>query len=347
MFGDSGIDKRHFCIPLTQAIKLSFQEQQELYLTKATELSSQAILKCLDGRDPKQIKCVVYISCTGFSPGPTIPHYFMAKLGFAQGTYITNISGQGCEGAFPGLKRAYDFVKANGGQALVVNCELSSLAFWPEWENLTDVVHKPDPENDYECLRANVIFYDMAAATLVGGNDVDWRHPYIVDTETYTESKYAGDLGFVWRNGRLRVKLSRRVPELAPLVVKPAVDAVLLRLGLRVRDIAWWVIHAAGNIVIDNIGKALNLPEEKLYLSRETLRLYGNTSSTSVVVTAKRLMSEDIKPGDYVAMLSVGPGVSGGCSVFKFGDKPREAIVGSVNEVERQKIKVSWAGAMV
>ena len=350
MFLDSGIDKRHFCIPLTQAVKLSFQEQQELYREKAVELSSQAIMKCLDGRDPKQIKCVVYGSCTGFAPGPTIPHLFTAKLGFAPGTYITNISGQGCEGAFPGLKRAYDYVKANGGQALVVNCELSSLAYWPERENLEDTTIKPDPENDYEVMRANAVFADAAMAALVGADDGDWRHPYILDTETYTNAEYAGDLGFVWRNGRLRVKLSRRVPELAAFVVKPTVTEVLYRNAIGYDDITWWVIHAAGNIVIDNIGKALNLPEEKLKLSRETLRLYGNTSSTSVGITGKRLMSNMIQPGDYVAMLSVGPGMSGGCTLLRFGNKLRVAIVGTdfkEAEIAHKMINLSHVGATV
>jgi alkylresorcinol/alkylpyrone synthase len=339
IFCNSGIDKRHFAVPLTTAVRLSFQEQQELYLTKAVELSSQAIMNCLDGRDPKQIKCVVFVSCTGIAPGPTVPHYFTSKLGFSQGVYITNISGQGCEGAFPGLKRAYDYVKANGGQALVVNCELCSLAYWPEKENPDDVTTEPDPENDYEVLRAMAIFSDGSCAALIGGDDNDWRHPEILwrhpeilDTETYTESQYADDLGFIWRNGRLRIRLSRRVKDLAPLVVKPAVGAVLLRQGLRVQDIAWWVIHAAGSAVIDNIGKALGLPEEKLKLSRETLRLYGNTSSTSVGIQGKRLMSENIQPGDYIMMISVGPGMTGGATCMRFGMNPRPAVVYSENK---------------
>jgi predicted naringenin-chalcone synthase len=248
----------------------------------------------------------------------------------------------GCEGAFPGLKIALDHVKANGGMALAVNCELSSLVFWPE----DDVARRPDPENDFEVARANAVFADGAMAALVGYDD-DWRHPYILDMETYTEPKYADELGFIWRNGRLRVRLSRRVPELAPLVVKPAVDAVLSRMNMRVPDVRWWVIHAAGNIVIDNIGRALNLPEEKLFLSRETLRLYGNTSSTSVGITGKRLMSESIQPGDYIMMLSVGPGMSGGATCLRFGDKRVVAIVGNESEMKRKEINIAWSGAMV
>jgi alkylresorcinol/alkylpyrone synthase len=311
LFGNSGIDLRHFCIPLDQAMSLSFQEQQEQYLIRALSLSQEAVEKCLDSRSVDEIGCVVYASCTGMAPGPTIPQYLAKRMGFPSNVYFNNLAGQGCESGFPGLKRAYDFVKANGKPALVVNCELSILTYYPE------LVGKPDAENDYECLRANAVFADAASCALVG-LDADWRHPVIIDTETSTDYRYADDLGFTWRNGRLRVKLSRRVPKLAPLVVKPAFDAVLERNRLEINDINWWVIHAAGNTVLDRIRDGFGIPEEKTSLSRDTLRMFGNTSSTSVGITGKRLMQQAVKQGDYAMMLSIGPGMTGGCTLLRF-----------------------------
>jgi len=311
VFTTTDIAKRHFCIPLESIRTLTFQEQQEEYIKAATELSKQAVMNCLDGRNPKEIGCVVYGSCTGFAPGPTIAHYLAQAFAFAPSTYYTNIIGQGCESGFPGLKRAHDFAVATGKSALVVNCELCSLTYFPEPDG------KPDPENHFELLRANAIFADAAASALVGFDD-DPRHSVIIDTETYTNIDYLNDLGYVWRDGRLRVLLSRRVPELAPLVVKPAVEAVLLRRRLEVEDIKWWVIHAAGNTVLDNIRDALGIAEQKMALSRETLRNFGNTSSTSVGITGKRLMSQNIELGDYVMVLSVGPGLTGGATILRF-----------------------------
>jgi predicted naringenin-chalcone synthase len=311
LFGNSGIDRRYFCLPPDQAKLLSFQEQQEQYLVKALSLSRAAVEKCLDSRGPGEIGCVVYGSCTGLAPGPTIPQYLAQSMGFAPNVYFNNLAGQGCESGFPGLKRAYDFAKTERKAALVVNCELSSLTYFPEPDG------KPDPENDYECLRANALFADAASSFLVGFDDI-WRHPTILDTETNTDYRFADDLGFAWRNGRLRVKLSRRVPKLASQVVKPAVEAVLQRHRLRIEDICWWVIHSAGNSVLDNIRDGLGIAEEKMGLSRETLRLFGNTSSTSVGITGKRLMQQDVKPKDYVMVLSLGPGMTGGCTLLRF-----------------------------
>lgn len=316
VFKESGIEKRHLWIPPEDAVGLSWQDQQEIYRVGAVKLSLQAIYECLDGRSAGDIACVVYGSCTGFTPGPTIAHYLAKELSLEPSTYYTNIIGQGCESGFPGLRRAYDFAVATGKKALVVNCELCSCTYYPE------PAGRPDPENHFECLRSNAIFADAASCALVGFDD-DPRHPLIMDMETYTNTDFINDLGYTWRDGRLRVMLSRRVPELAPLVVKPAVDAVLQRQGLSVTDIKWWVIHAAGNTVLDNIRDTLGIAEEKVTLSRGTLREFGNTSSTSVGITGKRLMSQDIKPGDYAAILSIGPGISGGCTLLCFENRGR------------------------
>ncbi len=313
IFRDSGIDKRHFCIPLPQIRRLSFQEQQEEYQKAAVELSKQAIINCLDGRDMREISFVVYCTCTGLPPGPTIGDYIMRDFGLSPHTRIVNIGFQGCEGGgFPGLATAADFATARGKLALVVATELSGLTYYPEPDG------KPNPENDYQCLRANAIFAEASSAALVG-YDNDWRHPSIIGQESYTDTCYIDDLGYRWRGGRLMVLLSKRVPELAPLVVKPAVEAILQRQGLKVADIGWWVVHAAGLSVLRNIQKALGIAEDKLELSARVLKDFGNCSSATVGIIGKCLMSESIKEGDYVMVVTVGPGIRGGATLLQFG----------------------------
>jgi predicted naringenin-chalcone synthase len=201
----------------------------------------------------------------------------------------------------------------------VIACELSSCAIYPEPDG------QPDQTNDLELIRANAIFGDAASCALIGFDD-DWRHPTVLDMETYTSTDYLDQLGFVWQNGRLRVRLSRVVPELAIRVVQPAVKSLLQRSRLRISDIDWFVIHAAGQKVIDNLRDALDIPEEKTRLSRETLRDYGNTSSTSVGITGKRLIRKEITPGDYAMVLSIGPGMTGGATLLRFGQVSRKEL---------------------
>lgn len=312
MFRDAGIESRHFAVPLARIKRLSFQEQQEEYQKAAIELSKQSIINCLDGREVKDIGCLVFSSCTGLMPGPTIGDYLMRELGLSPDTRVVNNVSQGCEGGgYPGLSTAVDFVLAHKKWALVVATELCGLTYYPEPDG------KPIPENDYQCLRAAAIFGEASSAALMG-YDNDWRHPTVIDQESYTDTRYIDDLGYRWRDGRLMVLLSKRVPELAPLVVKPAVDAVLKRQGLNALDINWWVIHAAGLSVIRNIQNALGIAEEKLELSLEVLREFGNCSSATVGLVGKRLMAQNIKASDWTAIVTVGPGMRGGMSLCRF-----------------------------
>lgn len=312
IFRDSRIERRHFSIPLERLIKLSFQEQQQTYQREALKLSKEAIISCLDGRDPKEIGCLVYCSCTGIVPGPTVGDFLLRELGLLPDTRIINDAFQGCEGGgFPGLAIATDFTMATGKPALVVATELCGLTYYPEPDG------KPNPENDYQCLRANAIFGEASSAALVGYDD-DWRHPVIVDQESCTDPNYIGDLGYQWRDGRLMVLLSKRVPKVAPLVVKPAVEAVLGRQSLKVDDINWWIIHAAGMAVISNIQRALGIAQGKLELALEVLKGCGNCSSSTVGLVGKRLMSENIKVGDWVVVVTVGPGMRGGATLLRF-----------------------------
>jgi len=312
LYRDSGIEKRHFWVPLSRIRQLSFQEQQEEYKRGAVELSKRAALGCLDSRHPEAIKCLVFASCTGFAPGPTIGHFLAKELSLFSDTYITNIASQGCEAGFPGIKRAFDFTSTSGKASLVVTCELASCSYFPEPDG------KPDPENHYELLRSNAIFADAATAGLVGYDD-DPRHPFIIDMETYTNTDYLYALGYVWRGGRLRVLLSRGIPELAAEVTGVAVSRLLERNKLKIKDIENWVIHGAGGSVLDRIRDSLGLNESQVALSRETLRLFGNTSSTSVGITGKRLMLKEEEPKGYCLMVSVGPGMTGGATLLHFG----------------------------
>ena len=312
LYRDSGIEKRHFWVPLSRIRRLSFQEQQEEYFKGAVELSKRAVLSCLDGKSPANVGCLVYCSCTGFAPGPTVGHFLSKELGLFSDTFHTNIASQGCESGFPGLKRAFDFTSTTKKPSLVVCCELASCSYFPEPDG------KPDPENHYELLRGATVFADAAAAALVGW-DSDPRHPEIVDFETHVEPEYLPYLGYVWREGRLRLLLAPEVPELAPKVVTPALERLLHRNNLAVEDIDWWVIHAAGAPVLENIQRAIGLPEEKMALSWETLRRFGNCSSVTVGLSAKLLMEEhEPKPGDTVVSAGVGPGMTGSVCLLRF-----------------------------
>lgn len=315
VFRESRIEYRYFSAPLNELVNYSFQEQQVAYHSEAIKLAKQALINCLDGRDPREVGLLVTNTCTGYIPGPVLGHYLAREFEFKPDTYIMSNVGMGCDGAFPGIRRAIDFTLSTGRQAVALAIELCSLTYFPEPDG------KPDKTNDFELLRANAIFGDGCACALVG-SDMSPRHPAILDTETYLDTRYLGDLGYAWRDGRLCAHISKRVPEIATGLVSIAVPKLLSRHDLSPQDIKHWVIHAAGSIVLDQIKNALALSEQQLYWSRETLRQVGNVSSATVGITAKLLMKgSSPEPGDLVVMVNIGPGMTCDSSLLRFGEQ--------------------------
>jgi hypothetical protein len=58
-----------------------------------------------------------------------------------------------------------------------------------------------------EIMRSNALFADAASVSI--GYDDNWRHPEIVDTETYTNTDYINDL--ICLAEWTRVRLSKKV----------------------------------------------------------------------------------------------------------------------------------------
>ena len=89
------------------------------------------------------------------------------------------------------------------------------------------------------------IFADASVAALVG-YDEDPRHSYILDFANVVDTSHLGELGYVWQDGRLRLRMSKRIPVIAPVLVERAVSSLLSKQSLSVRDIAHWVTMLRG-----------------------------------------------------------------------------------------------------
>ncbi len=174
------------------------------------------------------------------------------------------------------------------------------------------------PKNDYELLRSNAVFADACSCALIGYDD-DPRHPEILDFSSAMDTAYMSELGYVWRNGRLRVRLSKRVPELATELLDKAIHSLLLKNKLTVNDIAYWVIHPPGAAVLNKVQDQLGISEEKLKYSRLALKMFGNTSSASVGIVGKLLIGQEVNPEGYLVMANVGPGMTSNAVLCRFG----------------------------
>jgi predicted naringenin-chalcone synthase len=313
LFRDSGVERRGFAVPLGEIKRLTFQEQQERYRVEALRLSLKAAADCLDQLRAEELGLILSAHCTAFGfPGPTLAHAVGRELGCQPAVFYENLASLGCEGGIPGLKRAWDFHRHSRQPALLVICELSSCSYHPE------PAGRADGENGYELLRSNVVFADAAAAILVASDEKP-RHPFIRDMASYTDATLAGELGYVWRGGRLRVRLGKKVPELAAGLALKVVENLLSRNRLRATQIAHWVVHAAGGPILDGIQEGLELPDAALKFSRRVLKENGNCSAATIGLIGQHIMREgNPASGDFGLVVAVGPGMTAGAALLQW-----------------------------
>jgi len=120
----------------------------------------------------------------------------------------------------------------------------------------------------------------------------------------------ATGLHYLRMNGREVFRFATRVMDKAARQV--AADA-----GLTLDDIALFIPHQANLRIIQAAARALDVPMEKFFVNLER---YGNTSSASIpVALCEAVEAGRIQPGDHVAMVGFGAGLTWAGAVVRWG----------------------------
>lgn len=303
IFRESAVATRHHWVPADQLTKLSWQEQTEQYHAGAVALSVQSIDEALCGYRRSDVRSLTFCSVTGYTC-PSLSYEIAGKLGLREDVVHSNLLGQGCEAAVPGLERAVDTVRGRGGLAVTVATEICSATYFPS------------PEEDWERLVANAIFADASAAAVVGESD-DLRYPEVIGFESCFKPEYLDLLGYAWEEGRLKVVLSPEVPRIVPPLIRATVDRLLDRYNVSREQIGTWIIHPGGKHVLQQIERVLGLSRQHTQHSWDIMRDFGNCSSATIGLIAKRA-HRDATPG-YGVLCSMGAGTAIGTALLKWG----------------------------
>ena len=103
--------------------------------------------------------------------------------------------------------------------------------------------------------------------------------------------------------------LDAQVPAVVRHYIRDDVDGFLADHGLTRSDIEWWVCHPGGPKVIEALQEALEVPQEALQLTWDSLARIGNLSSASVLhVLEDTLRDRPPRPGSWGIVLAMGPG---------------------------------------
>lgn len=275
--------------------------RNEVYREAAGELfvaAAKQALASAPGLLPADVSHVITVSCTGFyAPGPDIE--IVRALALAPSVQRYHLGFMGCYGAFPALRAAADFCRADPtAVVLVVAVELCSLHL--------------HAGNDADTILSSSLFADGGAAAVVTARPAAVGTP-LLDLDHFGCTLVVegeGDMAWTIGDAGFDMVLSGRIPRLVEEHVRAALVPLLGAAAEGYPDVQHWAVHPGGRSILDRVQSALGLTAEQLAPSRAVLRQYGNMSSATVLFVLRSLLSRAVARPAAVCALAFGPGLS-------------------------------------
>lgn len=313
VYETAGVHTRASVVPIEQVFfPGDFETQNDRYCeaarSAAVPLAENALTSA--GLLPRDVDCVVSVSCTGFMI-PALDAYVADALGLGPRLVRLPVTESGCAGGVVALARAADYLAAHPNAAvLVLALELSSLTFQRWDRSNTNVV-------------STAIFGDGGAAVALVGA----QHPLagsrgrarIVDCESRFFPGTTHLMGFRLRNQGLQIVLDRALAPFVRRELVPALDAFLAPRGLTRADVSRWILHPGGRRIIEVMSEQLQLAPTDLAPTEKVLSEHGNMSSVTVLFVLDELLRcVRPAPGERGVMGAFGPGFCAELALVEF-----------------------------
>jgi predicted naringenin-chalcone synthase len=206
----------------------------------------------------------------------------------------------GCYAAFPALRMAAQFCRADPDAVVLVMClELCSLHL--------------QRNGSEDSLLANSLFADGG-----GGAIVSARKPApglsayrIGDFHSALVPSGEGDMAWSIGDHGFDIALSSYVPKIIGANIREFIEPSLGASGLALADVDTWAVHPGGRSIIDQVQTTLTLRPEQVRASREALRDYGNMSSASIFFVLRNILDFPSRgEGEKICAMAFGPGLT-------------------------------------
>jgi len=295
---NTGVRKRHIIQPIEKTLDHpGFEIRNRIYEEQAKARLPKVIRRALDnaGLRETEIDVIVYVSCTGFMM-PSMTAWLINTMGFRYDTHQIPISQLGCAGGGAAINLAHDFCTAHpGANALIVSCEFCSLCYQPS-------------DHDIGSLLSDGLFGDAVAAAVVRGSGgtgmlLERNASYLIP---HTEDW----ISYAVKSTGFHFQLDKRVPTtMKPLA--PALRDLVVGHGWDVSDLDFYIVHAGGPRILDDLSTHLQVDGHAFRHSRETLTEYGNIASAVVLDALDRLFAEGlVEEHGRGVIAGFGPGIT-------------------------------------
>ncbi len=308
LFAASHVEQRQSVVDLHDyyAAVPSTGARMKTYRVEAHALGLQALEACLATAHakPRDVTDLTVVSCTGYT-APGLDITLARALDMRGDLRRTLVGHMGCYGALVGLRRSADALQARpNSTAALLSVELSALHF--------------APTDDLDLLTSIALFGDAAAAALLRVDDAA-EGPEVVDARSEADFASADQMSWTVGDTGFIMGLSPRVPVSLRRVVRGATERLLEPHGLRVEDVAHWVVHPGGPSILEVVQQRLNLSDEQMEPSWTVLRQHGNCSSATVLMILQEVVrSKHPRRGELGVMLAFGPGLTVESTLLRF-----------------------------
>ena len=314
IYARSGIEKRHTVIEDFRSngdLKLFFQsngslatpstgKRNQLYIEKATPLWIKTARNTIEQNactEPQDITHVITVSCTGFhAPEPGFE--IIKALGLPPNTERYHLGFMGCFAAFPAMKMAQSFCRAQpDAKVLVVCLELCTL-------------HLQNSEETDHLISASV-FADGAAGMIISTEPPERQSLKFESFSTAIAEDTKQDMAWTIGDTGFEMVLSSYVPDLIQSNLSKSLRPLFDDHPASMDEIDQWAIHPGGRAILDKVEQSFSLRPNQITASRNTLARYGNMSSATILFVLAELLDErQSTQKTSILAMAFGPGLT-------------------------------------
>jgi 3-oxoacyl-[acyl-carrier-protein] synthase-3 len=275
-----------------------------------SDMALEAAKRALDmaGLKPEQLDGIIVGTISPDMPMPACAAFLQHKLG-AKRCFAFDVSAA-CAGSLFGMSIASQYIATGAAKRLlVVGVEL-----------LTRLI-------DWDDRNTCVLFGDAAGAMILGPSTDGNRG--VLSTHIHTEGALT-DILCIRGGGSMHPTTPETVAQKLHKVsmngrevFKFAVRSLSEALGeafdhnhVTAGDVTHLIAHQANIRIIDAVLERVGIPQSKAFLNIDR---YGNTSSASLPTTLDEAnRAGRLRPGDTIAMMAIGAGMSWGSALVRW-----------------------------